>query len=161
MSPSLSPQVVKLHTKLGKPIPSTEPSVVTQTSSATTAAPSKASSGSSTAGSSATGGGGGGGGMGTSVPSPAPASAAGAAGSSYLKPVSLVNSGSSAAAAAVQGKSPVTGSLPTNASAVKKANTPKINFVGKYGPTVLLLPCSAHLFLRPNTHFFGVCESFV
>ncbi|XP_063051307.1 zinc finger RNA-binding protein isoform X1 [Engraulis encrasicolus] len=123
-------KVVKLHTKLGKPIPSTEPSVVTQTSSATTAAPSKASSGSSTAGSSATGGGGGGGGMGTSVPSPAPASAAGAAGSSYLKPVSLVNSGSSAAAAAVQGKSPVTGSLPTNASAVKKANTPKINFVG-------------------------------
>uniref|UniRef100_A0A7N6AMG3 Zinc finger RNA-binding protein n=1 Tax=Anabas testudineus TaxID=64144 RepID=A0A7N6AMG3_ANATE len=34
-------KVVKLHTKLGKPIPSTEPSMVTQTSSSTTAAPSK------------------------------------------------------------------------------------------------------------------------
>ncbi|KAL2092394.1 hypothetical protein ACEWY4_012192 [Coilia grayii] len=127
-------KVVKLHTKLGKPIPSTEPSVVTQTSSATTAAPSKASSGgSAAAGSSGTGGGGGGGGgaMGTSVPSPAPASAAGAGGSSYLKPVSMVTSASSAAAAAaVQGKSPATSSLPTNAGTLKKANTPKINFVG-------------------------------
>uniref|UniRef100_A0A667YJ18 Zinc finger RNA-binding protein n=1 Tax=Myripristis murdjan TaxID=586833 RepID=A0A667YJ18_9TELE len=34
-------KVVKLHTKLGKPIPSTEPSVVTQTPLSTTAAPSK------------------------------------------------------------------------------------------------------------------------
>ncbi|XP_038869787.1 zinc finger RNA-binding protein-like isoform X3 [Salvelinus namaycush] len=34
-------KVVKLHTKLGKPIPSTEPSVVTQTPTSTTAAPSK------------------------------------------------------------------------------------------------------------------------
>lgn len=120
-------QVVKLHTKLGKPIPSTEPSVVTQTSSATTAASSKASA---TAGNS--GAGSGGGALGTSVPSPAAASAAGSTNSSYLKPVSMVNNASAAAAAAVQGKSPAANGLPANASAVKKANTPKINFVGKH-----------------------------
>lgn len=122
-------QVVKLHTKLGKPIPSTEPSVVTQTSSATTAAPSKASASAGNSGA----GGGGGGALGTSVPSPAQASSAGSANSSYLKPVNMVNNGSSTAAtAAVQGKSPAASGLPVNASAVKKANTPKINFVGKH-----------------------------
>ena len=72
-------------------------------------------------------GAGGGGALGTSVPSPAQASAAGTANSSYLKPVSMANS----ASAAVQGKSPAASSLPANASTVKKANTPKINFVGK------------------------------
>ncbi|XP_062399206.1 zinc finger RNA-binding protein isoform X2 [Sardina pilchardus] len=121
-------KVVKLHTKLGKPIPSTEPSVVTQTSSATTAAPSKASAGgSASAGSSGPGGGGA---MGTSVPSPSPASAAGAASSSYLKPIGMANSASAAAATAVQGKNPAASGLPANGSVVKKANTPKINFVG-------------------------------
>uniref|UniRef100_A0A4W4HJ33 Zinc finger RNA-binding protein n=1 Tax=Electrophorus electricus TaxID=8005 RepID=A0A4W4HJ33_ELEEL len=42
-------KVVKLHTKLGKPIPSTEPSVVTQSSTSTTSAPSKTASAVNTA----------------------------------------------------------------------------------------------------------------
>uniref|UniRef100_A0A673WAF3 Zinc finger RNA-binding protein n=1 Tax=Salmo trutta TaxID=8032 RepID=A0A673WAF3_SALTR len=76
-------KVVKLHTKLGKPIPSTEPSVVTQTPTSTTAAPSKT-----------------------------PASS-----SSTLTGI---------------GKGPTVNSLSAaNATtAVKKVNTPKINFVG-------------------------------
>uniref|UniRef100_A0A672NMB7 Zinc finger RNA-binding protein n=1 Tax=Sinocyclocheilus grahami TaxID=75366 RepID=A0A672NMB7_SINGR len=37
-------KVVKLHTKLGKPIPSTEPSVVSQSSTSSTAAPNKTAS---------------------------------------------------------------------------------------------------------------------
>uniref|UniRef100_A0A8C1C6Z5 Zinc finger RNA-binding protein n=1 Tax=Cyprinus carpio carpio TaxID=630221 RepID=A0A8C1C6Z5_CYPCA len=37
-------KVVKLHTKLGKPIPSTEPSVVSQSSTSSTAAPNKSAS---------------------------------------------------------------------------------------------------------------------
>ncbi|KAJ8396593.1 hypothetical protein AAFF_G00016590 [Aldrovandia affinis] len=105
-------KVVKLHTKLGKPIPSTEPSVVTQTSATTTAAPSK-------------------------VPSPAVSSAASSGGasatptSSYLKPISIVG-GASAATPASQVKGPASSAAapPAIASAVKKANTPKINFIG-------------------------------
>uniref|UniRef100_A0A673WD11 Zinc finger RNA-binding protein n=1 Tax=Salmo trutta TaxID=8032 RepID=A0A673WD11_SALTR len=97
------PQVVKLHTKLGKPIPSTEPSVVTQTPTSTTAAPSKtpASSSSTLTGSTSN--------------------------SSYLKSGNVVSQGGAGI-----GKGPTVNSLSAaNATtAVKKVNTPKINFVG-------------------------------
>ncbi|KAM4607837.1 zinc finger RNA-binding protein isoform 1-T1 [Polymixia lowei] len=113
-------KVVKLHTKLGKPIPSTEPSVVTQTPSSTTAAPSKTPG--STLGSSST----------TSSilsmaasssssSSPSPANS----NSPYLKPVNIVNSGLGSIS-----KNPVTNSTASSTTVVKKVNTPKINFVG-------------------------------
>ncbi|XP_042187145.1 zinc finger RNA-binding protein-like isoform X2 [Oncorhynchus tshawytscha] len=96
-------KVVKLHTKLGKPIPSTEPNVVTQTPTSTTASSSKtpASSSSTLTGSTSN--------------------------SSYLKPVNIVSQGGVGI-----GKGPATNSLSAaNATtAVKKVNTPKINFVG-------------------------------
>ncbi|MGH0187721.1 UNVERIFIED_CONTAM: hypothetical protein FKN15_033130 [Acipenser sinensis] len=98
-------KVVKLHTKLGKPIPSTEPSMVTQTS--TSAASSKPAGPATASGTSST------------------TSAASSSTSSYLKPVTIVSSGvpnkttaSSAAASTV------------SASTVKKIAAPKINFVG-------------------------------
>ncbi|XP_041691904.1 zinc finger RNA-binding protein isoform X4 [Coregonus clupeaformis] len=93
-------KVVKLHTKLGKPIPSTEPSVVTQTPSSTTAAPSKTPASSSTTLTGST-----------------------TSNSSYLKPVNIVSQGSVGAGL---GKGPAVNSLSV---AVKKVNTPKINFV--------------------------------
>ncbi|XP_066515570.1 zinc finger RNA-binding protein isoform X2 [Hoplias malabaricus] len=105
-------KVVKLHTKLGKPIPSTEPSVVTQTSSSTTATASKTASAainSSTC----------------STTSSLTASSS-ISGSSYLKPVGMANSTVTSAA---QNKSPIS-SVSTTTAAVKKVNTPKINFVG-------------------------------
>ncbi|XP_064792638.1 zinc finger RNA-binding protein-like isoform X5 [Oncorhynchus masou masou] len=97
-------KVVKLHTKLGKPIPSTEPNVVTQTPTSTTASSSSktpASSSSTLTGSTSN--------------------------SSYLKPVNVVSQGGVGI-----GKGPATNSLSAaNATiAVKKVNTPKINFVG-------------------------------
>ncbi|XP_052448411.1 zinc finger RNA-binding protein isoform X2 [Carassius gibelio] len=98
-------KVVKLHTKLGKPIPSAEPSVVSQSSSSSTAAPNKSAS--SNINSS------------TSTSSNLSASSVSA---SYLKSGSMANN---TAASALQGKSPV-----PNSSSVKKVNTPKINFVG-------------------------------
>uniref|UniRef100_A0A3Q0SJL8 Zinc finger RNA-binding protein n=1 Tax=Amphilophus citrinellus TaxID=61819 RepID=A0A3Q0SJL8_AMPCI len=106
-------KVVKLHTKLGKPIPSTEPSMVTQTSSATTAATSKTTS--ATFSSSST----------TSSPCVATSSSP-AASSSYLRPINLVSSGMAGV------KNPQANSLSAaNAATVgKKVNTPKINFVG-------------------------------
>ncbi|KAF4074327.1 hypothetical protein AMELA_G00238230 [Ameiurus melas] len=103
-------KVVKLHTKLGKPIPSTEPSVVTQTSSSTTAAPSKTAS---AAISSST----------SSTASTMNVSSTGS-GSSYLKPLG------NTAASAMQGKSPAPSSISSTTSAIKKVNAPKINFVG-------------------------------
>ncbi|XP_031735617.1 zinc finger RNA-binding protein isoform X2 [Anarrhichthys ocellatus] len=100
-------KVVKLHTKLGKPIPSTEPSMVTQTSSSTTAAPSKTTTAtlSSTSGS---------------------LCAAASSSTAYLKPVNMVSSGMPGV------KNPLTNSLSAvnSASAGKKVNAPKINFVG-------------------------------
>ncbi|XP_071011935.1 zinc finger RNA-binding protein-like isoform X1 [Oncorhynchus clarkii lewisi] len=95
-------KVVKLHTKLGKPIPSTEPSVVTQTS---TASSSKTPVSSSTTPTGST------------------------SNSSYLKPVNIVSQGG---AGAGLGKGLVGNNLSAvNATtAVKKVNTPKINFVG-------------------------------
>uniref|UniRef100_I3K8V0 Zinc finger RNA-binding protein n=2 Tax=Oreochromis TaxID=8139 RepID=I3K8V0_ORENI len=106
-------KVVKLHTKLGKPIPSTEPSMVTQTSSTTTAAPSKTTL--ATFSSSST----------TSSPCVATSSSP-ASSSSYLRPINLVSSGVAGV------KSPQASSLSAaNAASVgKKVNTPKINFVG-------------------------------
>eukprot|EP00063_Salmo_salar_P053366 XP_014028201.1 PREDICTED: zinc finger RNA-binding protein-like isoform X4 [Salmo salar] len=97
-------KVVKLHTKLGKPIPSTEPSVVTQTSTSTTAS-SKTPATSSTTPTGST------------------------SNSSYLKPVNIVSQGG---AGAGLGKGLVGNNLSAaNATtAVKKVNTPKINFVG-------------------------------
>uniref|UniRef100_A0A8K9WQA8 Zinc finger RNA-binding protein n=1 Tax=Oncorhynchus mykiss TaxID=8022 RepID=A0A8K9WQA8_ONCMY len=97
----LSCQVVKLHTKLGKPIPSTEPSVVTQTSTASSKTP--VSSSTTPTGSTSN--------------------------SSYLKPVNIVSQGG---AGAGLGKGLVGNNLSAaNATtAVKKVNTPKINFVG-------------------------------
>uniref|UniRef100_A0A8C7FWN0 Zinc finger RNA-binding protein n=1 Tax=Oncorhynchus kisutch TaxID=8019 RepID=A0A8C7FWN0_ONCKI len=95
-------KVVKLHTKLGKPIPSTEPNVVTQTPTSTTASSSSKTPASSTLTGSTSN-------------------------SSYLKPVNIVSQGGVGI-----GKGPATNSLSAaNATtAVKKVNTPKINFVG-------------------------------
>lgn len=106
-------QVVKLHTKLGKPIPSTEPSMVTQTSTSTTAAPSKPVS---AAISSST----------SSTASAMNVSSSGSS-SSYLKPLGMVNN---TAASVMQGKSPASSGISSTAATIKKVNTPKINFVG-------------------------------
>ncbi|XP_054629497.1 zinc finger RNA-binding protein isoform X2 [Dunckerocampus dactyliophorus] len=106
-------KVVKLHTKLGKPIPSTEPSMVAQISSSSTAVSNKTIT--STLNNSSTSSS-----LGVVSSSPASSSA------SYLKPVNLVSSG-------VMGvKNPLASNLsPGNAAtAGKKINTPKINFVG-------------------------------
>ncbi|XP_016368403.1 zinc finger RNA-binding protein-like isoform X3 [Sinocyclocheilus rhinocerous] len=103
-------KVVKLHTKLGKPIPSTEPSVVSQSSTSSTAAPNKTAN--SNINSS------------TSTSSNLSASSVSA---SYLKSGSMVNN---MAASALQGKSPVPNSVSVNSTSVNKVNTPKINFVG-------------------------------
>ncbi|XP_052335702.1 zinc finger RNA-binding protein-like isoform X3 [Oncorhynchus keta] len=95
-------KVVKLHTKLGKPIPSTEPNVVTQTPTSTTASSKTPASSSSTLTGSTSN-------------------------SSYLKPVNIVSQGGVGI-----GSGPVVNNLSAaNATtAVKKVNTPKINFVG-------------------------------
>uniref|UniRef100_A0AAR2JMM1 Zinc finger RNA-binding protein n=1 Tax=Pygocentrus nattereri TaxID=42514 RepID=A0AAR2JMM1_PYGNA len=105
-------KVVKLHTKLGKPIPSTEPSVVTQASTSTTATANKTASASLNSSTSSTA---------STLPASSTISS-----SSYLKPVGLV---SSTMTSATQGKSPAPNVSATTA-AVKKVNTPKINFVG-------------------------------
>ncbi|XP_068166812.1 zinc finger RNA-binding protein [Antennarius striatus] len=108
-------KVVKLHTKLGKPIPSTEPSMVTQTSSSTTAAASKTTT--STLSSSSTS---------SSLCMAASSSTATSSSAPYLKPVNIVSGGVGSV------KNPLTNSLSAAAStsAGKKVNTPKINFVG-------------------------------
>uniref|UniRef100_A0A8C4IIB1 Zinc finger RNA-binding protein n=1 Tax=Dicentrarchus labrax TaxID=13489 RepID=A0A8C4IIB1_DICLA len=108
-------KVVKLHTKLGKPIPSTEPSMVTQTSSSTTAAPSKTTT--ATLSSSSTT---------SSLCMAASSSPATSSSPPYLKPVNIVSSGVAGV------KNPLANSLSAANSAVagKKINTPKINFVG-------------------------------
>lgn len=49
--------------------------------------------------------------------------------SSYLKPLGMVNN---AAASAMQGKSPASSSISSTTAAIKKVNTPKINFVGTF-----------------------------
>lgn len=104
-------QVVKLHTKLGKPIPSTEPSMVAQSSS----------SSSSTASGSKT----------TAAPLSSSSqclSSGSASSSTYLKPVNIVSGGGGMG---VKNPSSV-GSLSAAAAGLagKKVNAPKINFVG-------------------------------
>ncbi|KAG8011619.1 Zinc finger RNA-binding protein, partial [Nibea albiflora] len=108
-------KVVKLHTKLGKPIPSTEPSMVTQTSSSTTAAPSKTTT--ATLSSSSTT---------SSLCMAASSSPATSSSPPYLKPVNIVSSGVAGV------KNPLANSMSAanSASAGKKVNAPKINFVG-------------------------------
>ncbi|XP_041855018.1 zinc finger RNA-binding protein [Melanotaenia boesemani] len=101
-------KVVKLHTKLGKPIPSTEPSMITQTSSFTTAAPSKTTTATPNSSSSS-----------SSLCLSSSSSTSSSLSAPYLKPVSLVSGGV---------KSPLNSSL--SAAAGKKVNAPKINFVG-------------------------------
>ncbi|XP_032372805.1 zinc finger RNA-binding protein isoform X2 [Etheostoma spectabile] len=105
-------KVVKLHTKLGKPIPSTEPSMVTQTSASTTAAPSKTTTAPLSSSSS------------TSSPCVAASSAATSSNPPYLKPVNIVSGGVAGA------KNTLANCAASPASAGKKVNAPKINFVG-------------------------------
>uniref|UniRef100_A0A673SSK0 Zinc finger RNA-binding protein n=1 Tax=Suricata suricatta TaxID=37032 RepID=A0A673SSK0_SURSU len=100
------PQVVKLHTKLGKPIPSTEPNVVSQATSSTAVSASKpTASPSSIAASNCT--------VNTSSIATSSVKGLTATGNSSL------NSTSNTKVSAV----------PTNMAA-KKTSTPKINFVG-------------------------------
>uniref|UniRef100_A0A8C1C857 Zinc finger RNA-binding protein n=1 Tax=Cyprinus carpio carpio TaxID=630221 RepID=A0A8C1C857_CYPCA len=100
-------KVVKLHTKLGKPIPSTEPSVVSQSTTSSTAAPNKTAN--------------------SNISSSTSTSSNLSVSASYLKSGSMVNN---MATSAAQGKSPVPNSVSVNSTSVKKVNTPKINFVG-------------------------------
>ncbi|XP_042731176.1 zinc finger RNA-binding protein isoform X1 [Lagopus leucura] len=100
-------KVVKLHTKLGKPIPSTEPNVVTQaTSSTSTSASKPAASASSIATSSST------------VNSSVASSAVKILTPTANTPLNTASNNKTSSTAAN--------------IAVKKISTPKINFVGKY-----------------------------
>ncbi|XP_074666972.1 zinc finger RNA-binding protein-like isoform X3 [Strix aluco] len=100
------PQVVKLHTKLGKPIPSTEPNVVTQTAISTSISASKpTASASNTATSSST------------VNSSVASSAVKILTPTANTPLNTASSNKTSSTANI---------------AVKKISTPKINFVGKY-----------------------------
>lgn len=109
-------KVVKLHTKLGKPIPSTEPSMVTQTSSSATVSASKTTSATLNSSSSSL----------CMAASSSSSSSTASSGSPYLKPVNIVSS-------AVGGAKNALGnnlSAASAASAGKKVIAPKINFVG-------------------------------
>ncbi|KAM9393116.1 zinc finger RNA-binding protein [Pholidichthys leucotaenia] len=110
-------KVVKLHTKLGKPIPSTEPSVATQTSSSTTAAPSKITTASLSSSSSAGS---------LCVTATASSSTSTSSSTSYLRPVSMVSSGVTGLKNSLANSISAANSVPAG----KKVNTPKINFVG-------------------------------
>ncbi|XP_008417506.1 zinc finger RNA-binding protein isoform X2 [Poecilia reticulata] len=101
-------KVVKLHTKLGKPIPSTEPSMIAQTSASSASATGKTSLSSSSTSSSL-------------CPSSNSSSSTSAP---YLKTVNITSS-------TVVTKNPSASSLSVACSAApgKKVNTPKINFV--------------------------------
>lgn len=111
----LTLQVVKLHTKLGKPIPSTEPSMVAQTSSSSMTSTSKTS----TATLSST----------SSSLCSASTSTSSSSGPPYLKPVNIVSGAVGGA------KNPLTSnpSVVSNTAAGKKVGAPKINFVGESG----------------------------
>ncbi|XP_055553965.1 zinc finger RNA-binding protein isoform X4 [Falco biarmicus] len=100
-------KVVKLHTKLGKPIPSTEPNVVTQATSSTSISASKPTVSASNILTS-----------GSTVNSSVASSA-----------VKILTPTANAPLNAVSNNK--TSSTPANI-AVKKISTPKINFVGKY-----------------------------
>ncbi|XP_006520122.1 zinc finger RNA-binding protein isoform X5 [Mus musculus] len=100
------PQVVKLHTKLGKPIPSTEPNVVSQATSSTAASASKPTASPSSIGASNCT-------LNTSSIATSSVKGLSTTGNSSL------NSTSNTKVSAI----------PTNMAA-KKTSTPKINFVG-------------------------------
>ncbi|XP_077600375.1 zinc finger RNA-binding protein-like isoform X1 [Stigmatopora nigra] len=101
-------KVLKLHTKLGKPIPSTEPSMVTQTASSSTSAPSKTITSTLNSFSSGT-------------------VAASSSSTSYLKPGSVVSSN----VIGVKNQLVSNLSAANSATTGKKINTVnKINFVG-------------------------------
>lgn len=101
-------KVVKLHTKLGKPIPSTEPSMITQTSSSSSSATGKTTLSSSSTTSS----------LCLSSTSSSSSSAP------YLKAVNIMSGVTTT-------KNPLTSGLSaaSSAAAGKKVSTPKINFV--------------------------------
>ncbi|CAL8348230.1 unnamed protein product [Lota lota] len=101
-------KVVKLHTKLGKPIPSTEPSVVTQTTTSSTKT-STSTLGASNCSSSA---------------QSSSSSSSQVSSSTYLKPVPM------ASGAASKAPSTTSSTSSSSSAAVKKVNTPKIHFVG-------------------------------
>lgn len=118
LTAALTLQVVKLHTKLGKPIPSTEPSMVAQTSSSSMTSTSKTS----TATLSST----------SSSLCSASASTSSSSGPPYLKPVNIVSGAVGGA------KNPLTSSpsVVGNTAAGKKVGAPKINFIGESGVEV-------------------------
>ncbi|XP_062468862.1 zinc finger RNA-binding protein isoform X2 [Pezoporus occidentalis] len=100
-------KVVKLHTKLGKPIPSTEPNVVTQATSSTSTSASKPTASSSNIATSS-----------STVNSSVASSAVKILTPTTNTPLNTASSNK-------------TSSTPANIP-VKKISTPKINFVGKY-----------------------------
>ncbi|NXS01757.1 ZFR protein, partial [Oxylabes madagascariensis] len=100
-------QVVKLHTKLGKPIPSTEPNVVTQATSSTSTSASKPTASASNITTSS-----------STVNSSVASSAVKILTPTANTPLNTASNNKTSSTAAN--------------IAVKKISTPKINFVGKY-----------------------------
>ncbi|XP_035986859.1 zinc finger RNA-binding protein isoform X1 [Fundulus heteroclitus] len=102
-------KVVKLHTKLGKPIPSTEPSMVTQTSSLSVSSTGKTTLSSSS----------------TTSSMCLSSTTSSSSSSPYLKAVNITGGGVATT------KNPLASSLSAASlvSAGKKVSTPKINFV--------------------------------
>ncbi|KFQ13437.1 Zinc finger RNA-binding protein, partial [Leptosomus discolor] len=100
-------KVVKLHTKLGKPIPSTEPNVVTQASSSTSTSASKPTASASNIATSS-----------STVNSSVASSAVKILTPTANTPLNTASNNKTSSTAAN--------------IAVKKISTPKINFVGKY-----------------------------
>ncbi|NXE27606.1 ZFR protein, partial [Ardeotis kori] len=100
-------KVVKLHTKLGKPIPSTEPNVVTQTTSSTSTSASKPTASVSNIATSS-----------STVNSSVASSAVKILTPTANTPLNTASNNKTSSTAA---------NIP-----VKKISTPKINFVGKY-----------------------------
>ncbi|NXH94496.1 ZFR protein, partial [Pachycephala philippinensis] len=100
-------KVVKLHTKLGKPIPSTEPNVVTQAATSTSTSASKPTASASNMATSS-----------STVNSSVASSAVKILTPTANAPLNIVSNNKTSSTAAN--------------IAVKKISTPKINFVGKY-----------------------------
>lgn len=102
---------MKLHTKLGKPIPSTEPSMVAQTSSSSMTSTSKTTTAT----------------LSSTSSSLCSTSTTSSSGPPYLKPVNIVSGAVGGA------KIPLTSnaSAVSNAAVGKKVGAPKINFVGE------------------------------
>uniref|UniRef100_A0A672HPS5 Zinc finger RNA-binding protein n=1 Tax=Salarias fasciatus TaxID=181472 RepID=A0A672HPS5_SALFA len=111
-------KVVKLHTKLGKPIPSTEPSMVTQTSSTSTTAPTKTTTASLSGSSS------------SSLCVTSSSSSSSNSAPPYLKPVTMVSGGVAGVKNTLTGSLAAAAAATSTAAAGKKVNAPKINFIG-------------------------------